>query len=66
MRGYETASKVSRDFMADNEDISTVICAPVFGEVLGLGTEVVIGPEEGVVRQSSVRCDFSRSCSRTN
>ena len=49
---------VSRDFIAANEDISTVICAPVYGEVLGLGTEVVIGPEEGVVRQSSIRCDF--------
>ena len=49
---------VSRDFIAANEDISTVICAPVYGEVLGLGTEVVIGPDEGVVRQSSIRCDF--------
>lgn len=49
---------VSRDFIADNEDISTVICAPVYSEVLGLRTEVVIGTEDGVPRQSSVRCDF--------
>jgi len=49
---------VSRDFIAGNEDISTVICAPVYSEVLGLRTEVVIGIEEGVPRQSSVRCDF--------
>ena len=49
---------VSRDFIAANEDISTVICAPVYGEVLGLRTEVVIGTADGVPRQSSVRCDF--------
>jgi mRNA-degrading endonuclease toxin of MazEF toxin-antitoxin module len=49
---------VSRDFIADNDDISTVVCAPVYGEVLGLRTEVAIGPEEGVPRESSIRCDF--------
>jgi len=49
---------VSRDFVAENDDISTVVCAPVYGEVLGLRTEVVIGPEDGLPRESSVRCDF--------
>jgi mRNA interferase MazF len=49
---------VSREFIADNDDISTVICAPVYGEVLGLTTEVVVGPEEGIPRTSAVRCDF--------
>ena len=49
---------VSRDFIADNEDVSTVVCAPVYGDVLGLTTEVAIGPEEGVPRESSIRCDF--------
>jgi mRNA-degrading endonuclease toxin of MazEF toxin-antitoxin module len=49
---------VSRDFIAGNDDISTVICAPVYGEVLGLRSEVVITAEDGVPRQSSVRCDF--------
>ena len=49
---------VSRDFIAGHEDISTVVCAPVYGEVLGLRTEVVIGPAEGVPRQSAIRCDF--------
>jgi mRNA-degrading endonuclease toxin of MazEF toxin-antitoxin module len=49
---------VSRDFIADNDDISTVVCAPVYGEVLGLRSEVVIGAEEGVPRESSIRCDF--------
>jgi mRNA-degrading endonuclease toxin of MazEF toxin-antitoxin module len=49
---------VSRTFVAQHEDVSTVICAPVYGEILGLTTEVVIGPEEGVPRTSAVRCDF--------
>jgi mRNA-degrading endonuclease toxin of MazEF toxin-antitoxin module len=49
---------VSRGFIAENDDISTVICAPVYGEILGLATEVVVGPEEGIPRSSAVRCDF--------
>jgi mRNA interferase MazF len=49
---------VSREFIAGNDDISTVICAPVYGEILGLDTEVVVGPEEGIPRSSAVRCDF--------
>ena len=49
---------VSRDFIARSEDVSTVVCAPVYGEVLGLETEVVIGPADGVNRRSAVRCDF--------
>jgi PemK-like protein. len=49
---------VSRGFIAGNDDISTVICAPVYGEILGLATEVVVGPEEGLPRSSAIRCDF--------
>jgi mRNA-degrading endonuclease toxin of MazEF toxin-antitoxin module len=49
---------VSRDFVAGHEDLSTAICAPVYGDALGLRTEVVIGTEDGVPRQSAVRCDF--------
>jgi len=49
---------VSRDFIAGNDDVSTVVCAPVYGEVLGLRSEVVIGSEDGVPRESSIRCDF--------
>jgi mRNA-degrading endonuclease toxin of MazEF toxin-antitoxin module len=49
---------VSRSFIAENADVSTVVCAPVYGEILGLATEVVVGPEEGVPRSSAVRCDF--------
>jgi len=49
---------VSRNFVARNDDVATVICAPVYGEILGLTTEVVVGPEDGLPRTSAVRCDF--------
>jgi mRNA interferase MazF len=49
---------VSRSFIAQNEDVSTVVCAPAYSEVLGLTTEVVLGPEEGLPRTCAVRCDF--------
>jgi len=49
---------VSRDFIASNDDVSTVICAPVYSEVLGLRSEVVVGPDDGFPKESSIRCDF--------
>jgi mRNA-degrading endonuclease toxin of MazEF toxin-antitoxin module len=49
---------VSRQFVAENSDISTVVCAPVYSEILGISTEVVIGPDTGLPRVSAVRCDF--------
>ena len=35
---------VSRAFVAENDDVSTVVCAPVYSQILGLTTEVVQGP----------------------
>lgn len=49
---------VSRCFVAQNDDVSTVICAPVYSRILGLSTEVIVGPEDGVPRPSALRCDF--------
>jgi mRNA interferase MazF len=49
---------VSRTFIAQNEDVSTVVCAPVYSEILGLSTEVPVGPPEGLPHRSSIRCDF--------
>jgi mRNA interferase MazF len=49
---------VSRPFIAENDDVSTVVCVPVYSQVLGLSTEVVVGPDEGLPRVSAVRCDF--------
>ena len=49
---------VSRDFIAGNDNVSTVLCAPVYREVLGLRSEVVVGVEDGFPQESSIRCDF--------
>lgn len=49
---------VSRTFIASNDDVSTVMCAPVYSEFLGLQTEIPVGPPEGLPRDSSIRCDF--------
>ena len=49
---------VSRNFIAGCEDVSTVVCAPVYSEILGVHSEVVTGPEEGLTSQCAVRCEF--------
>ena len=49
---------VSRTFIAENEDITTVVCAPVYSELLGIRSEVEIGPNQGLPRPSAIRCDF--------
>ncbi len=49
---------VSRDSVVINDRVSTVVCAPVYGEIDRLSSEVVIGPEDGVPKRSSIRCDF--------
>lgn len=49
---------VSRNFIATNEDVSTVVCAPIYSTILGLRSEVVLDVEDGLPRDSSLRCDF--------
>lgn len=49
---------VSRSFAADNSEISTVVCAPVYSSVLGLRSEVILRAEDGVAHASAIRCDF--------
>lgn len=49
---------VSRDFIAQNPDVATVICAPIYSEILGIKTEVVLGREDGLPRSCAIRCDF--------
>ena len=49
---------VSRSFIARHEDVSTVVCAPVYSQVLGLTTEAVLGTEDGLPHESAIRCDF--------
>lgn len=47
---------MSRQALIDSK-LSTVICAPVYTERLGLATQVDVGPEEGLKRDSCVHCD---------
>ena len=49
---------VSRDFIAGNDDVSTVICAPIYREALGLKSEILVGSDEGLPQDNSIRCDF--------
>ena len=49
---------VSRGFIAGNEDVSTVVCAPIYTRRLGLETEVALSAEDGVAHDSAIRCDF--------
>lgn len=59
-RGYKPGFYVvvSRDFVAQNDDVATAVCAPVYSEILGLRSEVVLGPNASLPRESSIRCDF--------
>ena len=49
---------VSRDFIAANEDVTTVVCAPIYRDALGLRSEVLLSREDGLPHDSSIRCDF--------
>lgn len=49
---------VSRNFVAGNDDISTVVCASVYSEILGLRSEVVLDVEDGLPHECAIRCDF--------
>ena len=47
---------VSRQVLIDSR-FSTVICAPIYSAYDGLGTQVVVGPNEGLKHESSIHCD---------
>ena len=47
---------VSRQPLVDST-FSTVICAPVFSERLGLPTQVPVGAAEGLKHDSAILCD---------
>jgi mRNA interferase MazF len=47
---------VSRQVLIDSK-FSTVICAPVYTDYLGLSTQIPIGVEEGLKHESSIHCD---------
>lgn len=47
---------VSRQEVIDSR-FSTVVCAPVYTRGQALGSQVSIGPEEGMKHQSWIMCD---------
>ncbi len=44
---------------------STVVCAPIYSNYLGLQTEVEIGIDEGLKHDSSIHCDELISISKS-
>jgi mRNA-degrading endonuclease toxin of MazEF toxin-antitoxin module len=49
---------VSRDFVVQNDDIVTVVCAPLYRTRLGIRSEVYIDPEDALPVAGAIRCDF--------
>jgi len=47
---------VSRQALIESR-FSTVICAPIYSERLGLSTQVAVGQAEGLKHDSAVHCD---------
>jgi len=47
---------VSRRALIDSK-FSTVVCAPVYSQRLGLSTQVPIGIDDGLKHESSIHCD---------
>lgn len=55
---------VSRQVLIDSR-FSTVICAPVYSVHGGLSTQVPVGVDEGLKRDSCIHCDELVSLSKT-
>ncbi len=55
---------VSRQVLIDSK-FSTVVCAPVYSRHDGLSTQVRIGLEEGLKKESSIHCDELVSIPKT-
>ena len=47
---------VSRQPLIDST-VSTVVCAPVFTQYVGLPTQVSVGIAEGLKHESAIQCD---------
>ncbi|MGH9795986.1 MAG: type II toxin-antitoxin system PemK/MazF family toxin [Candidatus Acidiferrales bacterium] len=62
-RGYKAGFYVvvSRDFVVGNDELVTVVCAPIYSVRLGIRSEVPVGPEDGLPADSAIRCDFLTS-----
>lgn len=61
---YRTFVVVSRQTLIDSK-FPHVVCAPVMSEGQGLATQVRIGIEEGMKRESWIHCDDLRSVQKS-
>ncbi len=61
---YRVFVIVSRQTVIDSR-FSTVICAPIYSSYAGLSTQVPVGIEEGLKRDSSIHCDELISIPKT-
>jgi mRNA interferase MazF len=55
---------VSRQALIDSR-FSSLICAPVYSQRDGLSTQVPVGPDEGLKKESSIHCDELVSLAKT-
>jgi mRNA interferase MazF len=55
---------VSRQTLIDSR-FSSLVCAPVYSRHDGLSTQVEVGPEEGLKKESSIHCDELVSLPKT-
>lgn len=49
-------NRVSRQALIDSR-FSSLICAPVYSQHDGLSTQVLVGPDEGLKKESSIHWD---------
>jgi len=55
---------VSRQALIDSS-FSSAICAPIYSQYDGLSTQVAVGPEQGLKKDSSIHCDELVSIPKT-
>lgn len=55
---------VSRQALIDSR-FGSVICAPVYSQHHGLGSQVNVGPDEGLKKECSIYCDELISLPKT-
>jgi len=63
-RKYRVFVIVSRQIVIDSR-LSTVVCAPIYSSHDGLSTQVLVGTDEGLKRDSSIHCDELISLRKT-
>ena len=56
---------VSRQALVDSR-FSTLVCAPVYSRHDGLSTQVLVGPSQGLKKESSIHCDALVSLPKTS